>query len=66
MQIQTGDQRLANVDAFCPVDWIIIHGGKGALKAHSEYQLLLLELGEEKKHGIASYFQAQFRPNECF
>lgn len=51
VQVQTGDQWLANVDAFGPVDWTIIHGGKGTLKAHSEDQLLLLHVGlEDKKY----------------
>lgn len=48
VQVQAGDQRLANVDAFGPVDGIVIHGGEGALKAHGEDQLLLLHVALEK------------------
>lgn len=41
VQIQSGNQRLSDADAFGPVDGIVIHGCEGALKAHSEDQLLL-------------------------
>lgn len=49
VQVQSGDQRLADVDAFGPVDGFVIHGGEGALEAHGEDQLLLLEVGLEEK-----------------
>jgi len=45
VQVQSGDERLANVDAFGPVDRFVLHGGEGALKAHGEDQLLLLGVG---------------------
>ncbi len=48
VQIQSCDQRLADVDAFGPVDRTIIHGGERALKAHSEDQFLLLNAGLEE------------------
>ncbi|TNN36863.1 hypothetical protein EYF80_052974 [Liparis tanakae] len=41
VQVQSGDERLANVDALGPVDRFVLHGGEGALKAHGEDQLLL-------------------------
>lgn len=48
VQIQSGDQRLADVDAFGPVDGFVIHGGESALKAHGEDQLLLLHVRLEE------------------
>lgn len=45
VQVQPCDQRLADVDAFGPVDRIFIHGSEGALKAHSENQLVLMYVG---------------------
>lgn len=45
VQVQPCDQRLADVDAFGPVDGIVIHGSEGALKAHSEDQLVLMYVG---------------------
>lgn len=51
VQVQPGDQRLANVDAFGPVDGFVVHGGEGALKAHGEDQLLLSDHGLEEKKG---------------
>lgn len=41
VQVQASDQRLPNVDAFGPVDRIVVHGREGALKADGEDQLLL-------------------------
>lgn len=42
VEVQSSDQRLSDVDAFGPVDGVIvIHGCKAALKAHGEDQLLL-------------------------
>lgn len=49
MQVQSGNERFADVDSFGPVDWIIIHADKGALKAYGEYQLLLLKEMLEKR-----------------
>ena len=31
VQVQPGDQRLPNVDAFGPMDRIVVHGWEGAL-----------------------------------
>lgn len=42
VQVQPGDQRLADVHAFAPVDGVVVHAGVGALQAHSEHQVLLL------------------------
>lgn len=42
VQVQPGDQRLADVDAFAPVDGVVVHAGEGALQAHGEHQVLLL------------------------
>lgn len=42
VQVQPGDQRLADVNTFGPVDGIVIHAGKVALQAHGEHQVLLL------------------------
>lgn len=47
VQVQSGDQWLSDVDAFGPVNRIVIHGSEGALKAHSEDQLVLLHMGLE-------------------
>lgn len=42
VKVQPGDQRLADVDGFGPVDGVmVIHGREGALEAHGEDQLLL-------------------------
>ena len=49
VQVQSGDQRFANVDALGPVDRTVIHGGEGALKAHGEDQILLLYVRLEEK-----------------
>ncbi len=49
VQVQSGDQRLADVDAFGPVDGVVIHGGEGPLKADGEDQLLLSHVGLEEK-----------------
>lgn len=49
MQVQSGNERFANVDSFGPVDWVVIHADKGALKANGEYQLLLFKEMLEKR-----------------
>lgn len=49
VQVQSGNERFANVDSFGPLDWIIIHADKGALKAYGEYQLLLVKEMFEKR-----------------
>lgn len=49
VQVQSGNQWLANVDAFGPVDGVVIHGGEGPLKADGEDQLLLLYVVLEEK-----------------
>lgn len=49
VQVQPCDQRLSDVDAFGPVDWIIVHGWEGALKTDCEDQLLLLHVRSEEK-----------------
>lgn len=49
VQVQSGNERFANVDSFGPVDWIIIHTDKGALKAYGERQLLLFKEMFEKR-----------------
>ena len=49
VQVQAGDQRPADADAFGPVDGFIVHGGEGSLKAHGKDQLLLLHGGLEEE-----------------
>lgn len=53
VQVQPGDQRLADADAFGPVYGIvIIHGCEVALKAHGEDQLLLLHVGRKESFNV--------------
>lgn len=48
VQVQPGDQRLADFDALVPVDWAVVDAGVAALEAHSEHQVLLLHMALER------------------
>lgn len=53
VEVQTGDQRLSDVDAFGPDYWmIVIQRCKRALKANGENQLLLLQEGLAEKQQL--------------
>lgn len=61
VQVQPGNQRLADVDAFAPVDRVVVHAGEGALQAHGEHQVLLLFGGDTASEEAAG----RATPRKC-